>query len=78
MGKYTVPFLVAAATVALISTGHAQELSESHSVRVGTFDSRAVAVVFYQSEQQRQHRRDLSREYSEAEASGDGWRVICR
>jgi tetratricopeptide (TPR) repeat protein len=76
MGKYAAPFLVAAATVALMSTGHAQESPKSPSVRVGTFDSRAVAVVFYQSEQQRQYRRALSQEYSEAEASGDEWRIM--
>ena len=76
MGKYAAPFLAAAATVAFISTGHAQEQPASHSVRVGTFDSRAVAIVYYQSEEQRQYRQDLSKEYSDAEASGDGWRIM--
>lgn len=76
MCKYASPFLVAAATMALISTGHAQEQAASPSVRVGTFDSRAVAVVFYQSEQQGQYRRALRQEYSEAEASGDEWRMM--
>jgi len=76
MGKRAVTFLVAVATAVFVSTGHAQEQSASHSLRVGTFDSRAVAIVYYQSEEQRQFRQDLSKEYSDAEASGDGWRIM--
>jgi tetratricopeptide (TPR) repeat protein len=76
MGKHAIPFLVAASMAVLVSTGHAQEQPASHSLRVGTFDSRAVAIVYYQSEEQRQFRQELSKEYSAAEASGDGWRVM--
>ncbi len=76
MGKRAVTFLVAVATAVFVSTGHAQEQPASHSLRVGTFDSRAVAIVYYQSEEQRQFRQDLAKEYSDAEASGDGWRIM--
>jgi tetratricopeptide (TPR) repeat protein len=43
---------------------------------VGTFDSRAVAIAYYQSEGQRQYRRDLSERYEAAEEAGDEWRIM--
>lgn len=74
MRKLITYFAIAFCTLGLISTGHAQEPSESGSMRVGTFDSRAVAIVYYQSEGQRQYRRDLGAEYAAAEEAGDEWR----
>jgi len=76
MGMRAVTFLVAVATAVFVSTGHTQEQPASQSLRVGTFDSRAVAIAYYQSEEQRQYRRALSEEYEDAEASGDGWRIM--
>lgn len=45
-------------------------------MRVGTFDSRAVAIAYYQSEGQRQYRRDLRERYEAAEEAGDEWRIM--
>ena len=70
MHKLAIPFLIAVGTVGLISPGHAQELSTQESIRVGTFDSRAVAIVYYQSEGQRQYRRGLRERYEAAEEAG--------
>jgi hypothetical protein len=37
MRKLTLPILVGAATMVLVSTGHAQEPAPSFSERIGTF-----------------------------------------
>jgi tetratricopeptide (TPR) repeat protein len=76
MHKLAIPFLIAVGTVGLISPGHAQQVSTQESIRVGTFDSRAVAIVYYQSEGQRQYRRGLRERYEAAEEAGDEWRIM--
>ena len=76
MHKLALQFLMAAGTLGLISVGSAQEPRSPETVRVGTFDSRAVAIAYYQSEGQRQYRRDLSERYEAAEEAGDEWRIM--
>ena len=44
-------------------------------VRIGTFDSRALAMAYYRSEPFRRHMTDLHRQLDEAKANGDDERV---
>jgi hypothetical protein len=75
MRKLTLPILVGAATMVLVSTGHAQEPAPSFSERIGTFDSRAVAIAFYRSAEFQEDTRGLMMELEEAKAAGDEERV---
>ena len=45
------------------------------SVTVGTFDSRVIAVAYYNTEAHQSYIEDLKTEHAEAEASGDMERV---
>lgn len=62
-------------TVVMVSDGQAQEPPPSNSVRIGTFDSRAIATAYYRSAKFQESARDLWTELREAKASGDDWRV---
>lgn len=75
MRKLTLPFLIGAATMAWVSVGYAQEPPPSSSARIGTYDSRAIAIAFYGSAEFQDSFRDLWTEFEEAKASGDWWRV---
>lgn len=75
MRKLSLLFLIGAATLVWVSTGHAQEPSPSSSERIGTFDSRAVAIAYYRSAKFQEHFRGLMIKLEEAKASGDEWRV---
>ena len=75
MRKLTLPFLIGAVTIAWATAAHAQDPSPSSSERIGTFDSRAIAIAFYGSAEFRDSFRDLWTEFEEAKASGDWWRV---
>lgn len=64
--------------MAVCATGKAEQPEEKSSqsrVRIGTFDSRAVALVYYNSESFRRYIRGLKAETKKAEAAGDRERV---
>jgi len=75
MRKLTLLFLTGVAAMVFVSAGHAQESSTTSSARIGTFDSRAVAIAFFRSAEFQESFRDLMTEFEEAKASGDEWRV---
>ena len=62
-------------TLLWASAGLAQQPSQSTPVRIGTFDSRAISIAFYNSAQFRGRGARHERELEEARASGDEWRV---
>jgi hypothetical protein len=69
---------VVLAGVALYTTVGAQQSEEKTSgskVRVGTFDSRALAMAYYRSEPFKRHMNGLRAEYERAKAAGDEKRV---
>ncbi|TFG65900.1 MAG: tetratricopeptide repeat protein [Gemmatimonadales bacterium] len=59
----------------VVSAGYAQEPSSSSADRIGTFDSRAVAIAYYRSTEFQDSVGDLRTELEEAKASGDEFRV---
>ena len=60
--------LLAALAVAAASAQQSQEKTGGSKVRVGTFDSRALAVVYYRSETFRRHMDGLRAQYVRAKA----------
>ena len=52
-----------------------EEQTSGSKVRVGTFDSRAVAVAYGRSDAHRRHIEELTAEYEKAKATGDEKRV---
>jgi hypothetical protein len=52
-----------------------QEKASASNVRVGTFDSRALAQAYYRSDMFHTHISDLRAEYEKAKAAGDEKRV---
>lgn len=76
MHKLALQTLMAASLFGLISAGQAQEPSSPEPIRVGTFDSRAVAIAYYQSAGQRQYRQGLTERYEAAEDAGDQWLIM--
>lgn len=69
---------VALAGLAMHTTVEAQQPQETTSgskVRVGTFDSRAVAMAYYRSEAFIRQMKDLRAEYEKAKAAEDEKRV---
>jgi len=52
-----------------------EEKTPGSKVRVGTFDSRALAVAYYRSDAFRRHMEGLKAEYEKAKAAGDEKRV---
>ena len=49
--------------------------AEKAKLRVGTFDSRAVAVAYFNSEVRRRHTRQMMDEYEKAKAANDQQKV---
>lgn len=49
--------------------------AEGASLRIGTFDSRAIAIVYYQSEEGQTVIKDIKAKYREAEAASDEQRM---
>jgi len=64
--------LIAGGTVA---AQESQPGATGDKVRIGTFDSRALAMAYYRSEPFRRHMADLHRQLDEAKANGDEERV---
>ena len=69
--------VVAIGSVTLLwaSVGLAQQPSQSTPGRIGTFDSRAISIAFYNSAEFREQMLRLRGELEEAKASGDVERV---
>jgi hypothetical protein len=61
-------FIIAAL---LLVAGVAFGQAQNNSVIVGTFDSRVIAVAYYNSEAHKKYVEGLLTEHAEAEASGD-------
>ncbi|MEJ2596140.1 MAG: hypothetical protein P8100_13695 [bacterium] len=61
-------FIIAAL---LLVAGVAFGQAQNNSVIVGTFDSRVIAVAYYNSEAHKKYVEGLHTEHAEAEASGD-------
>jgi hypothetical protein len=55
--------------------GQSQQKPPGSKVRVGTFDSRALAMAYYRSDAFRRHVDGLRAEYEKAKAAGDEKRV---
>jgi hypothetical protein len=58
-------------TALLLFTGIVTGQSLKKSVVVGTFDSRVIAVAYYNTDAHKSYVEGLKTEYAEAEASGD-------
>jgi len=70
---------VVLAGLAMPTTAGAQESQKETSgakVRVGTFDSRALAMAYYRSEGFVRQMQDMRAEYEKAKAAGDEKRVM--
>ena len=61
--------IIAAAFILIAGTAFGQTLKKS--VVVGTFDSRVIAVAYYNTDAHKGYVEGLKTEYAEAEASGD-------
>ncbi len=68
--------IAGAAAAILASSSPAQEPGETSTLRVGTFDSRAVAIAFYRSPPFQERVAGLLTESRAARESGDAWRVM--
>ncbi len=79
MRSLMLPLIIGSITLISTSAGHAQQPSESTPVRIGTFDSRAIATAYYNSVefraglQEKVHR--LERDLEAARAAGDSAQV---
>lgn len=69
------PLVIGSITLLWTSAGQAQQPSQTTSERIGTFDSRAVSLAFYNSAEFRERMLRLKTELEEAKASGDEERV---
>ena len=58
-----------------VGAQQSQEETTGSKVRVGTFDSRALAMAYYRSEAFKRHMYGLQAEYEQAKAAGDEKRV---
>jgi hypothetical protein len=58
-----------------VGAQQSQEKTSGSMVRVGTFDSRALAQAYYRSDMFLSHINDLQAEYEKAKAAGDEKRV---
>ncbi|MCK5793107.1 MAG: hypothetical protein KAH12_00255 [Anaerolineales bacterium] len=67
--------IIAMAVYAIGKAEQPEEKSSRSRVRVGTFDSRSVALVYYNSETFRSYIKGLKAETKKAEADGDEERV---
>ncbi len=57
------------------SPGHAQQTSQPTAERIGTFDSRAISIAYYNSAQFRERALGFDAELGEARSAGDEERV---
>ena len=74
--RFAVLFVLAALAIsASIGVAQAGEKDTGTKMLVGTFDSRAVAMAYYQSEIHAKYIKDLKAEYAIAKAAGDEERV---
>ena len=62
-------------TTACVWMGSGSENSAPAEVRIGTFDSRAVALAYYRSPEFNQQMRELHQAHQEAKQEGDAQRV---
>jgi len=67
--------LVGLAMYTTVGAQQSQEKISASNVRVGTFDSRALAHAYYRSDMFHSHINDLQAEYEKAKAAGDEKRV---
>jgi hypothetical protein len=67
--------VIGSITLLWASAGLAQQPSQSTPWRIGTFDSRAISIAFYNSAEFREQGLRFDRELEEARASGDVERV---
>jgi hypothetical protein len=56
-------------------TEQPEEKAPAEKVRVGTFDSRAIALVYYRSDATDPHSEELNARYEKAKAAGDEERI---
>jgi hypothetical protein len=56
-------------------TEQPEEKAPAEKVRVGTFDSRAIALVYYRSDATDPHSEELEARYEKAKAAGDEERI---
>jgi hypothetical protein len=75
MRSLMLPFAIGSIMLLWISAGHAQEPTQSIPVRIGTFDSRAISIAFYNSAQFREQARHFDTMLGEARSAGDEERV---
>lgn len=61
--------------LACAHAGQREEEAENPKVRVGTYDSRAIAVAFVGSEVFNKYLKDLKAKHDEAQAAGDKKRI---
>jgi hypothetical protein len=74
--KHSTILVAGVLTLAAASLGKAQEPAGQESVRIGTFDSRAVALAYYRSPEGLQRMKpEWDQKLREAEAAGDSARV---
>jgi hypothetical protein len=63
-------------TALLLFAGIIFGQTRKESVVVGTFDSRVIAIAYYNSEAHKSYVEELKSEHAEAEASGDSARAM--
>ena len=63
-------------TALLLFAGIVFGQTKKESVVLGTFDSRVIAIAYYNSEAHKSYVEDLKSEHAEAEASGDSERAM--
>lgn len=61
--------------MAVLPTTEAQKKTPAEKVRIGTFDSRAIALAYYRSDATDPHSEELTARYEKAKAAGDEERV---
>lgn len=71
----TTAVLAGLAVFTTVGAGVPEEKTSGAKVRVGTFDSRAVAIAYVRSEAFDRHLKGLRAEYEKAKAAGDEKRV---
>ena len=71
IGAVVLVVLAGLAAHTTVGAEQSQEKSAGSKVRVGTFDSRALAMVYYRSAAFRRHMDGLRAEYEKAKAGRD-------
>jgi hypothetical protein len=67
--------LAGLAVYTTVGAQQSQEMTSGSKVRIGTFDSRCLAMGYYRSEMFKSHMLRLKAEYEKAKAAGDKKRV---